>query len=144
MKPMTRLSVAALVLALASCQMPLRSAAAASLPKFYVGGWCPFSYEAESFSNMDEFCEGGAEHGRILWITPNSISSGSDTGDCRILRIRLGKPGSPATKTPRSEWIPSAKITARCRDGQKYFINLSVGHGVIYVNRVSEWETKHD
>jgi len=60
--------------------------------------------------------------------------------NCRFIRVRLGKESdSPATKTPRRQWIPLARILANCR-GERMFIFLNAGHGIMQMVIAGEKE----
>jgi hypothetical protein len=84
------------------------SAKADTLPRFYIGKWCPEFERSETFERAEQPSCGDKE----LTITSRGLVDA--VYRCRFTRIRLGKAWPPATKTPMREWVREAHITARC------------------------------
>jgi hypothetical protein len=84
------------------------SAKADTLPRFYIGKWCPEFEGSETFERAEQPSCGDKE----LTITSRGLVDA--VYRCRFTRIRLGKAWPPATKTPMREWVREAHITARC------------------------------
>jgi hypothetical protein len=136
---MTRLSLAALALLAATCTA---NAGSFPLPQHYVGKWstcqaadAPFGDDSTFFPDDDLPCR---DRKLTLRITPDTMRS--DYTDCKFLRIRREKGSdSPATKTPRREWIPRVRILADCR-GERMLIFLNAVHGAMQMVIVGEKE----
>jgi hypothetical protein len=84
------------------------SAKADTLPRFYIGKWCPEFEGSETFERAEQPSCGDKE----LTITSRGLVDA--VYRCRFTHIRLGKAWPPATKTPMREWVREAHITARC------------------------------
>ena len=134
---MTRTILAAAALLAATC-----TANAASLPQYYVGQWescgepLEFGHVPDQYYRVDDSPCMNKKF--LVTVTPNSMRT--DNTDCRFIGVRRDKGAdSPATKTPRSEWIPRIRILANCTGG-RMFIYLNAGHGVMQMVITGEKE----